>query len=75
MRSAILDRAAAEIVILTCIARSYTDADAASANTVRERTSDTYAALAKPALFVLRRSWSNISTAASAYGVHDVSAI
>jgi hypothetical protein len=71
--AAILDRAAAEIIMLTSIARSYTDADAASINTVRERTSDTHAALAGPALVVLQRAWASVSTAASVYGYHDVS--
>ena len=74
MLSAILDRAAAEIIMLTAIARAYTDADAASINTVRERTSDTHPALAGPAVMVLQRAWASISTAASSYGYHNVSA-
>jgi hypothetical protein len=69
--SAILDRAAAEIMILTAISRAFTDA--VSVDTRRERTSDVHAALVEPSLAVIRRAWRSVAAVASMYGYHDVS--
>ena len=63
--TAILDRAADEIIILATIARAFKDALSAADGTDA-------AFLAEPSIVVLRRAWPTISIVASKYSFHDV---
>ena len=74
----ILDRISAEIVILTTMARSFTDAFSMNNNDYSSmqsgcRTSDGHAALVGPALDIVKRAWPSIVRVASRYNYNEVS--
>jgi hypothetical protein len=72
---AILDRISAEIIIVTTMARAFTDACSINDSSMESgcRTSDGHAAIVEPALALVKRAWPSVARAASCYNYHDVS--
>ena len=72
-REVILERISSEIVMVTTIARSFTDAFSTHDSNSGCRTSDGHAAIVEQALPVVKRAWPSISRIASRYSYNAVS--
>jgi hypothetical protein len=70
VRNAVLDRAASEMIVLTFLCRSFSDARAT--NRQGQQDSDVSSILTEPALTILHRAWPMIVTMASTLSFHDV---
>jgi hypothetical protein len=73
---AILDRLSAEIIIVTTMARAFTDAFSINDSSMESgcRTSDgRHAAIVEPALALVKRAWPSVARAASCYNYNAVS--
>lgn len=71
----VLDRIASEIIMITTMARAFTNAFSIKEFSMESgcRTSDGHAAIVEPALAIIKQAWSPISRVASAYNYSDVS--
>ena len=73
--SVVLDRISAEVIVITTMARAFTDAFTENDISMGSgcRTSDGHAALVEPALALIKRAWPSIAKAASSFNNHYVS--
>jgi hypothetical protein len=71
----ILDRISAEIIVITTMARAFTDAFSENDSSMGSgcRTSDGHAAIVEPAFALLKRAWPCVAKAASSFNFHEVS--
>jgi hypothetical protein len=69
-RKAVLDRAASELIVLTFLCRSFSDAKAKHRQ--GQQDSGDSSNFAEPAFTILHRAWPVITSMASTWSFHDV---
>ena len=71
----VLDRISSEIVVITTMARAFTDAFSDNDTSMGSgcRISDGRAVIVEPALALIKRAWTSIAKAANTFNFHNVS--